>query len=102
MQAENLDVSVDEARRLMTISGSRHQEHKVPEDKNSDEKDGSQVRYTRIERQSGQFVRRFPLPDDVDASAIKAEHKDGVLTVTLPRVSEQAQAGARKISVARL
>lgn len=41
------------------------------------------------ERQYGSFSRAFRLPVDADESAIKADLRDGVLTVTLPRKSEQ-------------
>lgn len=34
------------------------------------------------------FTRTIPLPDEVDASAIKAEYTNGVLTVTLPKRPE--------------
>ena len=37
------------------------------------------------ERQFGSFSRSFRLPSDADASAVTAEMKDGVLTVTLPK-----------------
>jgi HSP20 family protein len=39
----------------------------------------------RIERQYGQFIRRFALPADVDGARVKAEFKDGVLNVQLPK-----------------
>ncbi len=43
----------------------------------------------RTERFHGVFERSFALPDDVDAKAIHAESRDGVLVVTLPRVAQQ-------------
>lgn len=39
----------------------------------------------RIERPYGAFERVFTLPDTVDAEAVKADYKNGVLTVTLPK-----------------
>jgi HSP20 family protein len=35
----------------------------------------------------GTFERSFALPDDVDPKGIHAESKDGVLTISLPRVA---------------
>ena len=35
------------------------------------------------------FERSFVLPDDVDAKAIRAESKDGVLTVHMPRLAHE-------------
>src|SRR5687768_6739493 len=41
--------------------------------------------YHRIERSYGSFVRYFSLPDTVDTEKVKADYKNGVLTVTLPK-----------------
>lgn len=39
--------------------------------------------YHRIERSYGSFVRAFTLPDTVDPERVKADYKNGVLTITL-------------------
>ncbi|HML16089.1 MAG TPA: Hsp20/alpha crystallin family protein [Bryobacteraceae bacterium] len=39
----------------------------------------------RVERSYGTFERVFTLPDTVDAEAVKADYKNGTLTVTLPK-----------------
>ena len=41
--------------------------------------------YHRIERSYGAFVRAFSLPETVEADKVKADYKNGVLTVTLPK-----------------
>ena len=41
--------------------------------------------YHRIERSYGSFERFFTLPDTVEADKVKADYKNGVLTVTLPK-----------------
>ncbi|MBV8071473.1 MAG: Hsp20/alpha crystallin family protein [Acidobacteriaceae bacterium] len=41
--------------------------------------------FHRIERSYGTFVRAFSLPDTVDADKVKADFKNGVLTITLPK-----------------
>ncbi len=41
--------------------------------------------FHRIERSYGSFVRAFSLPDTVDGEKVKADYKNGVLTVTLPK-----------------
>lgn len=41
--------------------------------------------YHRIERSYGTFVRAFSLPDTIEADKVKADYKNGVLTVTLPK-----------------
>jgi HSP20 family protein len=50
----------------------------------------------RQERRSASFARSFPLPCKVNADAVTAELKDGVLKVTLPKTPE---AQPRQISV---
>lgn len=39
----------------------------------------------RVERSYGSFERVFTLPDTVDPEAVKAEYKNGTLTLTLPK-----------------
>jgi HSP20 family protein len=41
--------------------------------------------FHRIERSYGSFVRAFSLPDTVDAENVKADYKNGVLTVTIAK-----------------
>jgi HSP20 family protein len=52
--------------------------------------------YSRIERLSGRFERRFTLPESADAEAIEAKSAHGVLTLTIPK---RAQLQPRKIAV---
>ena len=41
--------------------------------------------FHRIERSYGTFSRAFSLPETVDGEKVKADYKNGVLTVTLPK-----------------
>lgn len=52
------------------------------------EKDESKDNYRRIERFHGSFSRTFTLPDTADRDNIKAEYKNGILTVTIPQKPE--------------
>lgn len=54
--------------------------------------------YHRIERGHGSFTRSFNLPDDVEVEQIRAEHRDGMLYLHLPRHKEPP-AKAIKIKV---
>ena len=71
------DVEVTLHDGVLTISGERKQEAEV--------KEGD---YVRTERTYGRFQRQVALPQAVNSEAIKAAHKDGVLTVTLPKTAE--------------
>ena len=53
--------------------------------------------YHRVERAYGSFTRSFTLPSVVDQEKIRAEYKDGVLKVTLPKRDE---AKPKQISIA--
>ena len=52
---------------------------------NAEKKEG---RVIRQERRYGKFVRSMRLGKDVDSSNVKAEYKDGILELTLPKVEE--------------
>ena len=76
------DLRVEMENNSLRIFGEKKQEF---EEEGEGENKGG---YYRMERSYGSFQRVLTLPDDVDASAIKAAHKDGVLTITLPRKEE--------------
>ena len=61
---------------VLTVKGERKVEKEVK---------GEKVHST--ERFFGMFERSFVLPDDVDTKAIRAEAKEGVLTIHLPRTA---------------
>lgn len=46
---------------------------------------GETERLVKSERRGGEFVRRFEFSSQVDADAISAEFKDGLLTINLPK-----------------
>ena len=49
------------------------------------DRETSEGSFYRRERESGSFARSFTLPTSVDAAAITAKYKDGVLEVVLPK-----------------
>ena len=53
----------------------------------------------RIERAYGSFARSFTLPDDADAAKIRAEFKDGLLRIWLPKTAK-AKALAVDVKIA--
>lgn len=62
------------------------------------EKDVKEEHYHRVERSYGSFMRTFTLPSSVDTDNVKAEYKDGVLTLTLAK-KEEAKPKTIKINV---
>jgi HSP20 family protein len=54
------------------------------------EKETSEENYHRVERVYGSFFRALELPSVVQADKVKANYKDGVLTISLPK-SEEAK-----------
>ena len=52
--------------------------------------------FHRVERGHGSFSRTFQLPIPIDADAIRADLRDGVLTVSCPK---DATAAARRIQI---
>ncbi|MEO0105473.1 MAG: Hsp20/alpha crystallin family protein, partial [candidate division WOR-3 bacterium] len=72
MEKENLSVTVSE--NTVTIKGEIKKEKEVKE------KD-----YYLCERSYGSFSRTIDLPTEVDSGKAKANYKNGVLTITLPK-----------------
>lgn len=81
------DVDVRVENNLLTIRGERKFEKNISEDN-----------YLRVERSYGSFSRSFSLPNTVNAEAIHAEYKNGVLTVNLPK-REESKPRQVKVSV---
>ena len=79
------DIEISMEKGVLTIKGERQSEN-VEENEN----------YRRVERLSGQFYRRFTLPDTADADKIEAKSEHGVLTITIPK---QEVAVSRRIEV---
>lgn len=79
------DIEITAEKGVLALRGSRNFEQKND--------DGH---YSRVERVSGKFVRTFTLPDNVQTDAIKAQFKDGVLELSIPKL---AKVEPRKIEV---
>ncbi len=64
------------------------------------EKEVKNESYHRVERSYGSFARSFSLPNSISTDKVKAEFKDGLLTLTLPK-REEAKPRTVKIDVSR-
>ena len=75
MKREDIDVSLHEG--SLCVSGERKSEDKHRE-----------ADAYRAERFFGRFQRTVALPTPVAADNVKAQYKDGILTITLPKTEE--------------
>ena len=85
VRKDDLNITVQEG--VLTLAGERKEEKREDNEK-----------VHRIERFRGSFSRRFTLPDDADEQGIKAESKDGVLVIHIPK-HKVAQPQPRQIQV---
>lgn len=86
MEMKDIDVRLENG--TLTLRGHRQFDAKKTE--------GG---WHRVERSYGTFERAFTLPDTVDPEGVKADYKNGVLTVVLPK-KELAKPRQVKIEVA--
>ncbi len=86
VKPEDIELSVSGDR--LIIKGKMEEEH-------SEEA----ANYVIKERQFGSFERVLPLPPTADAESARAEFKDGILTVTLPK--KKMPEKSIKVEVAR-
>lgn len=84
---ESVDVQIEKG--VLTITGERAP---IGNGNGAGEKTTAHIE----ERFSGRFRRVISLPDDIDANAVEASCRDGVLHVTIPR---QAAAQPRRITI---
>jgi HSP20 family protein len=68
------DVSITVQDGVLTLAGERKQE-----------KFEEQEKIHRIERFYGSFARRFALPENADEQGIRAESRDGVIVIHIPK-----------------
>ena len=80
---KDIEISMEDG--VLSLSGERKSETR---------EDGEG--WSRVERRSGRFLRRFTLPEGTDAEGISAHGSHGVLEIVVPKAAKPA---ARKIAV---
>jgi HSP20 family protein len=83
LSKEDVDVDIDEEQ--ITIRGERKSEHEE-----------NRQGIFRSERHYGTFFRSIPLPPGADAEQAKANFRNGVLEITIPKPE---RSGARKLEI---
>jgi len=81
------DVDITITNDVLTLKGEKKEEKEIKREN-----------YHRIERSYGGFQRSISLPTGVQADKAKASYRDGVLTITVPKV-EEAKPKSIKINV---
>lgn len=71
------DIEITAEKGVLSLKGTRNFEQKTD--------DGH---YSRVERVNGKFARTFTLPENVQTDAIKAQFKDGVLELIIPKAAK--------------
>lgn len=82
------DFKIDLDNNVLTISSEKELKN--------EEKDG---RYMRREFSYSSFTRSFSLPEAVNAEKIKANHKDGILRITIPKREEAKRKPPKQIAI---
>lgn len=85
VKKEDVKISVENG--VLRLAGERKHE-----------KEEKGKKFHRVERSYGSFLRTFSLPDNVDDTKVRAEFKDGVLNVYLPK-TERARPKAIEVKV---
>lgn len=83
------DVDIRVENNVLTLRGERKWDNEVKRES-----------YHRVERAYGAFSRSFTLPTIVETEKIKAEYKEGLLRVTLPK-KEEARPKQIPVSVSK-
>ena len=78
VKKEDVNVTVEDG--MLTVSGERRQQQQQKDEK-----------FHKIENFYGSFARSFSLPEGTDPSAIRAESKDGVLTIHVPKAKAETK-----------
>jgi len=82
------DFKIDLHNNVLTISSEK-------EVKNLEEKE----KYVRREFSYSSFLRSFSLPESVNQEKISAQHKDGILTLVIPKRDEAKEKPKREIKI---
>ncbi|CAL4988879.1 unnamed protein product [Urochloa decumbens] len=95
VRREDVRVEVDEATRVLRVSGERRAEEEAGK-----AEDGGEIRWHRAERAAGRFWRRFRMPAGADVGRVSARMENGVLTVTVPKVAGHRGREPRVVTIA--
>lgn len=76
-EVDRKDIKLSIESNTLTLEGERQFENETKKEN-----------YHRVERAYGSFCRSFTLPATIDQEKVKADYKDGVLKIVLPKKPE--------------
>lgn len=85
VELKDIDIRLENS--TLTVKGERKFEHQ-----------SNGKGYHRMERSYGSFARSFVLPNTVETESVRADYKNGVLTVTVPK-KEVAKPRSIKVEI---
>ncbi|KAM2913520.1 hypothetical protein COP2_044165 [Malus domestica] len=88
LRPDMINVKIEEDN-VLVVSGERKKEK---------ERDQG-IKYLRMERRLGKYLKKFVLPDNADIERISAECQDGVLTVTVAKKPPPEQKKPKTIQI---
>ncbi|MBU1368164.1 MAG: Hsp20/alpha crystallin family protein [Bacteroidetes bacterium] len=108
MPAVNISENEDSFMLEMAAPGMQKSDFKINLDNNvltlssekQDEKEENNENFSRKEFNYSSFSRSFTLPKSIDFDKIKADYKDGILKVSLPKREDAKVALNRQIEIA--
>jgi HSP20 family protein len=85
VRKEDVQITFEDG--MLTLNGERRQKTEEKKEK-----------FHRVETFYGKFSRSFTLPENVDSGAIRAESKDGIVTVHVPKTKTELK-NAKEIKI---
>ena len=86
VNAEDLELTLDG--KILVIKAERKHVHKTGTDK-----------VHSMEKSYGKVQRKFRLPPNVDSENVQSKFKNGVLSITVPKVAPKPEPQAKKLTI---
>jgi HSP20 family molecular chaperone IbpA len=93
---KDIDIEFSDPQTLVVKGRTEREYHTEPKANDEDEESASNHRFWASERSVGEFQRTFNFPGRIDQDAVKANLKNGILSVLVPKATTTA---AKKITI---
>ena len=108
LNKDQVKIELSDDDHILTISGEREtvidnsndeKKAKKEDKKDKENKNKNNKKYTKIECSYGRFERSFSIPENTDVNTIQAKMENGVLEVTLPKITAPKPEPKRTIQI---